>query len=52
LAEGFTKEDLQRVHAPIGLPIGGETPEEIGVSIVAEMIQIRNRKERLRDLNV
>jgi len=52
LAEGFTKEDLQRVHAPIGLPIGGETPEEIGVSIIAEMIQIRNRKERLRDLNV
>jgi xanthine dehydrogenase accessory factor len=52
LAEGFTQEDLQRVHSPIGLPIGGETPEEIGISIIAEMIQIRNRKERLRDLNV
>jgi xanthine dehydrogenase accessory factor len=52
LAEGFTQEDLQRVHAPIGLPIGGETPEEIAVSIIAEMIQIRNRKERLQNLNV
>jgi xanthine dehydrogenase accessory factor len=44
LMEGFTREDLQRVHAPVGLPIGGETPQEIGVSIVAEMIQRRNRK--------
>ncbi len=45
LIEGFTREDLRRVHAPIGLPIGGETPEEIGVSIVAEMIAMRNRKD-------
>ncbi len=42
LKEGFTQEDLrQRVHAPIGLPIEAETPEEIGISIVAEMIQVR-----------
>jgi len=52
LTEGFSREDLQRVRAPIGLPIGGETPQEIGVSIIAEMIQIRNRKERLQNLNV
>lgn len=52
LTEGFTREDLQRVRAPIGLAIGGETPEEIGVSIIGEMIQIRNRKERLQNLNV
>ena len=39
--EGFSEEDLARVHAPIGLPIGAETPEEIGISIVAEMIQVR-----------
>lgn len=50
LREGFTREDLERVHAPIGLPIGGETPEEIGVSIIAEMIQIRHRKESLQRL--
>jgi xanthine dehydrogenase accessory factor len=39
--QGFTDGDIQRVHAPIGLPIDAETPEEIGVSIVAEMIQVR-----------
>ena len=41
LEEGFKKEDLDRVHAPIGLDIGAETPEEIAVSIVAELIQVR-----------
>jgi xanthine dehydrogenase accessory factor len=48
LLEGFTDEDLKRVHAPIGIPIGGETPEEIGISIVAEMIQVRDRQDRLK----
>lgn len=38
---GFTDVDIARVHAPIGLPISAETPEEIGISIVAEMIQSR-----------
>ena len=41
--EGFTDEDLGRVHAPIGLDIGGDTPGEIAVSIVAELIQVRRR---------
>jgi len=44
LREGFTREDLARVHAPIGLDIGGETPQEIAVSIVAEMIAVRTRR--------
>lgn len=44
---GYTREDIQRVHAPIGLPIGGETPQEIALSIVAEMIQTRNRRDRI-----
>jgi xanthine dehydrogenase accessory factor len=38
LEEGFTKDDLSRVHSPIGLDIGAETPEEIAVSIVSELI--------------
>jgi xanthine dehydrogenase accessory factor len=38
LREGFSREDLDRVHCPIGLEIGAETPEEIAVSIVAELI--------------
>ena len=40
-SEGVSEEDIARVHAPIGLEIGSETPEEIGVSIAAEMIQVR-----------
>jgi len=42
--EGFTEEDLKRVHSPIGLEIKAETPEEIAVSIVAELIQVRAAK--------
>lgn len=38
---GFTAEEYQRVHAPIGLAIGAETPAEIAVSIAAELIAVR-----------
>jgi xanthine/CO dehydrogenase XdhC/CoxF family maturation factor len=34
-------DDLHRVHCPIGVAIGAQTPEEIAVSIVAELIQVR-----------
>jgi xanthine dehydrogenase accessory factor len=37
-AAGVKKEDLEQVHSPIGLAIGAETPEEIAVSIAAELI--------------
>jgi xanthine dehydrogenase accessory factor len=38
---GFPKEALDKVHSPIGLKIKAETPEEIAVSILAELIQVR-----------
>jgi xanthine dehydrogenase accessory factor len=41
--EGFGNEDFARVHSPIGLNIDAETPEEIAVSIVGELIQARAR---------
>ena len=41
LQKGVSKEMLNRVHAPIGLEINSETPEEIAVSIVAELIKVR-----------
>jgi xanthine dehydrogenase accessory factor len=41
LEEGFSQADLDRVHSPIGLDIGAETPEEIAVSIAAELVQVR-----------
>lgn len=41
LQEGFIQEDIAKVHSPVGLNIGAETPEEIAVSIVAELVQER-----------
>ncbi len=35
--KGFTEEDLRKIYNPIGLDIGGETPEEIALSIIAEI---------------
>lgn len=43
LKEGVTQQQLERVNAPVGLSIGAETPEEIGVSIIAEIIQRRRQ---------
>ncbi len=40
--DGFTEEELARVHAPIGLLIHSRTPEEIAVSIAAEIIRVKN----------
>ena len=42
--EGFDKKLLDKVYSPIGLEIASETPEEIAISIVAEMIQVRAGK--------
>jgi xanthine dehydrogenase accessory factor len=43
--EGISDALLEKVHAPIGLSIGAETPEEIAVSILAEIIQEKNRRK-------
>ncbi|WP_196605475.1 XdhC family protein [Pectinatus haikarae] len=40
--EGYSKEVLAQVHAPIGVPIGAITPEEIAVSILAEIIEVKS----------
>ncbi len=39
--EGYLPEEFERVHAPVGLDIGALTPEEIAVSITAELIAVR-----------
>ena len=44
-AEGHTREVLGKVHAPIGLDIGAESPAEIAVSIVAEVLRFSRRRE-------
>jgi xanthine dehydrogenase accessory factor len=39
--EGYRSEEFERVYAPIGLEIGALAPEEIAISIVAELIAVR-----------
>lgn len=41
LKEGFSPERLAQVHAPIGLDLGAETPDEIALSIAAEIVMLR-----------
>ena len=43
LAEGFGPEQVDRIHGPIGINIGGETPAEMAVGILAEIIETRAR---------
>lgn len=41
-ARGFGAADIARLRSPLGIPIGGHTPEEIAVSVVAELIAVRH----------
>ncbi|MBD2754449.1 XdhC family protein [Spirosoma validum] len=41
-AEGISDDKLKRIHAPIGLTINSQTPEEIAVSIAAQIIRVKN----------
>jgi xanthine dehydrogenase accessory factor len=47
LEEGHTKESLEMVRSPIGLSINAETPEEIAVSIISELIKERGTGKKL-----
>jgi xanthine dehydrogenase accessory factor len=40
---GFAESDLERLHGPVGLAIGSVTPEEIALSIAAELVETRRR---------
>ena len=42
--EGLTAGEISRLHAPIGLDIGGRQPEEIALSIAAQLIAVREGK--------
>lgn len=45
LEEGFTEEDFARVHAPVGLDIDNGRVEEIAISIMAQILAVKNSKE-------
>jgi xanthine dehydrogenase accessory factor len=42
LEDGFSKEQLNKVFAPIGYPIKSQTPEEIAISIAAQVVEVKN----------
>ena len=42
--DNLTEEKLNKLFAPIGVPINSQTPEEIAVSIAAEIISVKNKK--------
>jgi xanthine dehydrogenase accessory factor len=42
--EGFTDDELARVHTPIGLDLGGKSPPEVALSILAEVVAVRSGK--------
>ncbi len=46
MKEGIREEALSKVHCPIGLSISAQTPEEIAVSIVAELIAVKNAEKK------
>lgn len=46
---GYSEEEINRIHAPIGLNLGAETPEEIAVSIMAEIIGVKYGKKIKKD---
>jgi xanthine dehydrogenase accessory factor len=48
LAEGVTSTQLDRLHAPIGLDIGAESPEEIALAIMAEIVAAQHNKDVTR----
>jgi xanthine dehydrogenase accessory factor len=43
LQQGLSRPTLERVHAPIGLDLGAQTPDEIALSIAAEMVMLRRQ---------
>lgn len=46
LAKGYTQEELDKVYTPIGLDVSNERPEEIAISILAEILMVKNGKGR------
>lgn len=47
----LTPDELARLHAPVGLPIGGKTPAEIALSILADLTATRHHRRLSLDLN-
>ena len=46
LGEGYSEESIERIHCPVGIKLGGETPQEIALSILAEIIDKQGSSPR------
>jgi xanthine dehydrogenase accessory factor len=46
IEQGVAEDELERIHAPIGLPIASRTPEEVAIAIGAEIVSVANRAPR------
>jgi xanthine dehydrogenase accessory factor len=44
LAAGISERDLVKLHGPIGIDLGGQTPEDIALAVMAEIVAVRNRR--------
>ncbi|MNT76233.1 hypothetical protein D3C72_2152140 [compost metagenome] len=47
----FSPQELERIHAPIGLPLGSKTPAEIALAVMADIVQQKNRTTAVRSVN-
>ncbi|MHA1910772.1 MAG: XdhC family protein [Candidatus Kariarchaeaceae archaeon] len=50
LSEGFSEEKLEKIHSPIGIPISSQTPFEVSISIIAEII--KEQRKVLKKANI
>ena len=48
LSEGFSEEKLAKVHSPIGIPISSQTPFEVSISILAEIIKEQRKAKKIK----
>ena len=46
IALELSEDEIARLHAPIGLPIGSKTPPEIAIAVIAEITAVRKQRER------
>lgn len=51
IRDGYSEEELKTIYAPIGLDIGGDTPPEIALSIISEIMLVKNngKLKHMRD---